>query len=530
MLELIAFVCGAVVMILEMTGSRLLAPHLGASVLVWTALIGMILAFLSAGYFLGGKMADKKPEPKILAAIILLASFLILITGFFHESVLAFLTRAELRPELGASLAAAILFGPASLLLGMVSPYIVRVALEIRKIPVAHAGSLIGRFSALSAVGSILGTFLGGYVLISWIGSSITIYLLAAILFCASLLALISAKLSPKKHLLLFLLPILGLPATFLLARIDQFIARENANQGLVRMDTRYARVEILTGSDITGRTLRILSTPPKLTQSLMYMDAPNDLVEFYTRNFALAWQMKPAAKRFLMLGGAGYSIPKYLFDTRPDIKMDVVEIDPEMTEIAKKYFFLKEYPGLAVFHEDARTFLNREALSAKKNPPYDIIMGDTFSSAYNIPFQLATVEAAEKIHALLKEDGFYVCNIISAAKGEKSGLLAGIKASFEKVFAEVYVFPVAPEASPETSGNQILLAMKEKGSLPSAEILKERGFLADTYGEDTRWEHALAVRMLETRHPEGLIPELPPLRDYFAPVERYALPLFYEN
>lgn len=531
MLELTAFVCGAVVMILEMTGSRLLAPYLGSSVLVWTALIGMILAFLSAGYFFGGKIADKKPDPKILAIIILLASFCILITGFFNGSVLAALVQARMRPELGASLGAAILFGPASFLLGMVSPYVVRVALEIRKIPVEKAGSVIGRFSALSAIGSILGTFLGGYVLISWIGSGITIYLLSGILFVASLLVLFSAKLAIKRHLILFLLPILGMDAAYILARAEQILAKQNIETGPIHLDTAYARVQIRTSFDyLTARTTRVLETPPHLYQSLMYMDDPDDLANSYTRNFALAWQMRPEASRFLMLGGAGYSVPKYLLHTRPDIKIDVAEIDPEMTQIARDYFFLQDNENLSIFHEDARTFLNREATLKKENPPYEIIMGDTFSSAYNIPFQLATVEAARKIHDLLDEDGIYTCNIISAAKGEKSGLVASIKASFEEVFPEVHIFPVAPEKNPENSGNQILLALKKPGSLPTIEALKNRG-PAHIKGflEKSEAEFALSLRMLETQYPKGLIPELPPLHDDFAPVERYALPLFYE-
>lgn len=532
MLELTAFVCGAVVMILEMTGSRLLAPWLGSSVLVWTALIGMILAFLSAGYLLGGKMADQKPKPQILAVIILLASFCILLTGFFHGSLLAFLVQTRIRPELGASIATAILFGPASLLLGMVAPYIVRVAIETRKTSIEKTGSLIGRFSALSATGSILGTFLGGYVLISWVGSGVTIYFLASVLFCASLLVFFSAKFSFRKHFILFLLPVLGLDAAFLLVRMEQALARENARLGLLRMDTRYSRVDILTGPDITGRTLRILSTPPDLTQSLMYLDQPEELADFYTRNFAVAWQIRPEASRFLMLGGAGCSIPKYLLHTRPGITMDVVEIDPAMTKIAQDFFFLTEAPGLAVFHEDARTFLNRETLAAKQKAPYEIIMGDTFGSAYNIPFQLATVEAAEKIHALLDEEGMYICNIISAARGEKSALLSGIRASFQEVFAEVHLFPARPEVPPEIAGNQILLALKKSGSLPSVDMLKKNSPtpFAGAFPEKAAREHALAVRMLETRYPAELIPTLPPLRDDFAPVERYALPLFYRD
>jgi MFS family permease len=184
MLELVSFICGASVMVMEMAGSRLLAPHLGTSIVVWTALIGVILASLSAGYWLGGKAGDRNPNAGTLSRIILAAAAFVLLAAFLQQGLLPSLTRLPL--EAAAIIAAALLFTIPSVLLGMVSPYIIQVKLaRIRSKD--KSGSVIGRFYAVSTIGSILGTFLGGYFLISWFGTRTILYAVAAALALAAL-------------------------------------------------------------------------------------------------------------------------------------------------------------------------------------------------------------------------------------------------------------------------------------------------------------------------------------------------------
>ena len=545
MLEAVAFLCGAAVMILEMTGSRIMAPYLGASVLVWTALIGVILAFLSVGYWLGGKLADRTPDPKRLAAIILGAAFSVLFIGLFHTGVLSLIVAAGFRPEMGAIFATIFLFGPASLLLGMVSPYTVRVALQLRKTPVEHSGSVIGRFSALSAIGSILGTFLGGYFFVSWIGSRLTIYMVASVLMSVSILAFMTGGLKIGKNKRLFLMPLLGLVACLVFGGMQKIWELAEFKAGVIKVDTRYSRLEIRDVREPGGRILRELHTPPSLVQSGMYLDSPTELALSYTRKFALAWQLKPGSERFLMLGGAGYSIPKYLLRTRDKIRLDVVEIDPEVTELARRLFALKDDPRLTIHHEDARIYLNRYATSRTLNssvvhpmagggigdaPGYDIIMGDTFSSVYNIPFQMSTVECAQSIYTSLDDDGLFISNIISSVTGEKSELLRSIRASFEQVFPDVRVYPSLSAQHSGQVQNVMLVAFKQKQELPGPDELRRRGLapeLAD-WPFQAREELNQAAALLENEWHIRLAGDLPPLYDDFAPVERYALPLMY--
>lgn len=537
MLEFAAFLCGLVVMALEMTGSRLLAPFLGSSVLVWTALIGVIMASLSAGYWLGGRAADRNPSAKRLAALILAAAFCVLAIGVFHIPMLNYISGMKLRPEFAAIAAAVLLFSPASVLLGMVSPYFVRVAMAARNVDINSAGTIIGRFSAISAVGSIAGTFLGGYVFISWIGSSLTIYMLASLLMAIAVIALLSTKMTFRRARVHYTIPFIGL-ATCLFFGGWQFWQEQVAEAaGIFKIDTRYEHIEIASGYGIDNRPLRLLSTPPKLTQSAMFIDNPTELVMSYTRHFALGWQLRPDAQRILMLGGAGFSVPKYLLHTRDNIKLDVVEIDPGMTDIARAHFALKDDARMNIYHEDARTYLNRFATQALAGEhaegKYQIIMGDTFSSAYNIPFQLSTVECARKIYDSLEDDGVYMCNIISAVTGDKGLLLRGIRASFEEVFPSVHIFPLSYSLNGEVVQNIILLATKDKDLLPRSAELKARGaskLIKKEMSKEAAKELEIACAMLDNEWPIKTINDLPPLRDDFAPVELYAMPLIYAN
>ena len=167
LLETVVFVSGALVMIYEIVGSRILAPYIGTSTYVWTSLIGVILASLSLGYWLGGKMADRQPELKHLAGVMFFAAAMLSATILLHELVLTVLAVSALGLEIKSILAALILFAPASVLFGFVTPYAVR----LKMLSVADAGKTVGRLYALSTVGSILGTFAAGFFLLPFVGS-----------------------------------------------------------------------------------------------------------------------------------------------------------------------------------------------------------------------------------------------------------------------------------------------------------------------------------------------------------------------
>ena len=490
MLEVVSFICGAAVMVLEMAGARVIAPHLGTSIVVWTALIGVILAAMSLGYWLGGRAGDKNPSARKLGMIIAGGALFVLLAAVAHAPVLNAVASARLSLHISAIVAAVLLFAAPAVFLGMVSPYIIQV--RLLDYDESKTGSVMGRFFALSTIGSIVGTFLGGYWLISWFGTRVILYAVAAVLALAAMLVMPRRRKIPGALLLGLCL---GLGGYNLLA------ANENLASGIAR-DTRYNHLRVQDGFR-GGDPMRFLITDPGSVQSGMLLNNPDKLAFDYTEHYALAWHILPEAKNFLMLGGGGYSVPKYLLASKPEAIVDVVEIDPGITQVAKEFFFLKDNPGLHIFHEDARVFLNR---NAEETPGrYDIIMGDTFSSNYNIPFHLGTVECAQRIKVLLRDNGVFVCNIISAITGDQGRILRGIHAAFAEVFPQTHIFPVTYPENGSVQQNVMLVALKTPRPFPLA------------------WDGTMqAMLSKEWKHP--LPSDVPALRDDYAPVERYAM------
>ena len=402
-LEITVFVCGALVMIYEITGSRLLSPYLGASTYVWTSLIGVILAALSLGYWLGGKIADKKPDLKILAFVIFLAGGLVSVTILLKDLMLALIAESSAILELKSVIAALLLFAPASVLLGFVTPY----AVKLKMSSLADTGKTVGRLYALSTVGSILGTFAAGFFLIPFVGSEKTLYLIGASLIGLSIL-LVPFALKPFNLMVLIM---------FVCAvGVNEFRAFYLFQTKELRdIDTEYSRVQIFQTTDNHGKPIRALAIDPYFVQSGMFLDS-DELVFDYAKYYHLIRHFKPDFNETLMIGGAGYSFPKDYLKTYKTAKMDVVEIDPQMTEIAKKYFRLAENPRLNIIHEDGRIFLNQS-----ESNKYDAILMDAFGSLFSVPFQLTTIEAVEQINRALKPDGIVIFNLGGAIGGDRS-------------------------------------------------------------------------------------------------------------
>lgn len=495
MLEVVSFICGAGVMVLEMAGARLLAPYLGTSIVVWTAMIGVVLASLSLGYWLGGKAGDKNPSARKLGLIIASGAAFVLLAALAQKPLLAVIGGARMPLQISAVVAAVTLFTIPCVFLGMVSPYIIQVRLLDYK-DKSRSSTVIGRFYALSTVGSIAGTFLGGYILISWFGTRSILYAVAATLALAAALVMPRGRKVPA---------VLVLGACAALGGYAAFSVKESlATTGLDR-DTRYNHIQIREGM-LEGHHVRYLVTDPGSAQSGMRVDDPEHLLFDYTRYYAIGWHILPDAGEFLMLGGGGYSVPKHLLSAKPRATVDVVEIDPGITEAAREFFGLKDNDRMRIFHEDARVFLNR-MVDGGRAGTYDMILGDTFTSNYNIPFHLGTVECAEKIKTLLRDDGVFVCNIISAVTGEEGQVLRAIRAAFAEVFPQTHVFPVSAPHQPSMAQNVMLVALKTPKAIPLA------------------WDPSMQA-MLAKEWKQPLEKDVVALTDEYAPVERYAMPM----
>ncbi len=493
-LQLVSFFSGAATMILELAGSRLVAPFFGTSLIVWTALIGIIMTSLCLGNWIGGTLSDKRPEAKILGRILMSAAVIIAVTAYASNWILTNLQEIHLNLYVSSVYAAVAIFAPSSLLLGMVQPFCVRLAMQ----SVSSSGTIVGRLSALNSAGSILGTFMGGFVLISLFPSAVILMLVASIVALLSVLIYTGAW---RKIIgcIVFLGVIGGAVYSWKFGLPYSPIG--------VQIETAYNHISVAESIDRrNGRRVRILITDPDATQSLMYVDSPSELVSDYTKFYDLAFHYNPNVKRVLMLGGGGYCVPKHILDTMPDVSIDVVELDPGVTETARKYFHLEDNPNLRIIHEDARTFINNA--SANKIQPYDAIFMDTFNSATVIPFQLTTVETGRGLHELLNPGGVLIVNIISSVYGMKSGVFHGLYKAFGQSFGTMMIFPAnAPEPKYAMALQNIMLVAGD--------------FVPESSASDDKYSELLSHQWLQPFIPDKVVPAF---TDSFAPVERYAL------
>jgi len=437
-------------MIYEIIGSRILSPYIGTSTYTWTSLIGVILGALSLGYWLGGKWADKKPDIKILATAIFFAGGLVSVTILLKDFILTFIAQISLPLEIKAILAALLLFAPASVFLGFVTPY----AVKLKTKSLDETGQTVGRLYAFSTIGSIVGTFSAGFFLIPFVGSTRTLYFIASSLFVLSLL-LVPFGVSRLK---IALVAVFALGIT---ANEAQTYYQEN-ELNFYDIDTEYSRVQIFdTTHKTNGRPIRAMKIDPYIYQSSMYLDTGEPASEYH-KFYHLLHHFKPDFKKTLMIGGAGYSFPKEYLKTYPNAEIDVVEIDPQMTQLAKRFFNLKENPRLKIHHQDGRVFLNQ----AESNK-YDAVLIDAFTSLFSVPFQLTTLEAIQQIHRTLKPNGVVILNIAGSIKGNSSHFLLSELATYKKVFPNVLLFKVNNQKPDTQYQNFIITATKSNTSPP---------------------------------------------------------------
>ncbi len=505
MLEFIIFASGALIMVLEMVGARVMAPHLGTSVIIWTSLIGVILACLAVGAFLGGRLADKKLSQGLLAKILGAAGLGVALTALLHAYVGAFITASIDNIYVSAVLATICLFAFPAVFFGMVSPYVIRLRLA----DISTSGATVGRLYALSTTGSILGTFLGGFVLVSFFSSTHILLGTSGGMLLLSLLASLQSK-SPKSD---------SIPAVFLIfclpfiAYVNQMEMDKMRESGMLSMvETPYNSIRLSQGLNEHRRPIRLMTTGPGYAQSGMYLDKTSELLFDYTKYYALGTVLFPEAKSVLMLGGGGYSVPKWLLAgygglDGQSLRLDVVELDAGMTRLAKKFFSLQDDARMQIFHADARRFIN---VNTSK---YDLVFVDVFNSHYSVPFHMGTVEAAKAMRRAVNDYGSLMMNVISAVEGESSYVLQGIYGALKQEFAKVYVFSVQAH-SPRTSVQNLMLL-----ALPSKNSHVENLIESNDYTEfSENVQQMLAARVLEP-----IAHDVPPLQDDFAPVEKYA-------
>lgn len=439
-----SIICGAILMALEIVGGRLLSPFFGGSVYVWGSIIFVFLTALSAGYYIGGIASDKKPSLSVLAGFIALAGILIL---FIPPLVIPFVKFAFAigLGNYGTLVVAMMLFFLPSVGLGMVSPYIVKLGIKES----SRLGNLVGRFYAVSTVGSIIGTLATTFFLIPWFGIRHIIFALGIILVILAAAILIIYKRLPQSVLVICLLVL----SLFAVTAADSKVSSQGGKL-IYQKETAYNNIRV---EDYYDRRYLLFNDTE---QSVINKNQPNEHIWPYTELMDNAARYyRPDASDMLVIGIGGGTVINSMLAKTPNIFVDAVDIDPEVIRVAYQYFNMPDSPKLMATAGDGRVFLRD-----KKNR-YDVIMVDAYNRA-SIPSHLTTREFFTEMASALKPDGIVIFNIVSSVEGDYSTFFKSLLLTSQKVFPESHLFQAETD-DPSDLDNLILIASKGKLNTP---------------------------------------------------------------
>jgi spermidine synthase len=419
LLFLTAFITGAVVMALEILGSRLLAPVFGNSLFVWGALIGVILAAMSSGYAFGGWISDRRPAGQVLAGLLLASGAWTFLIAWIGQAVLFNVAGAVDDPRWGPCLAAAILLAPPAFGLSGVLPAMLRLAVS----DLEYLGRHTGRMIALSTVGSLAGTWGTAFFFLSWIGSQAMVAWLGAIQAAVGFWWLMKGAGTRPLTIVLCALVIGGIAtgAQFPIQMLKAPVYQEDSPYQQVRI-----REDDLFRYLVLDRTFH----------AIMWKAEPDTLFLPYSQLMVSSLALVPNAKRALILGHGGGSFTKWLARYWPELEVDVVEFDPVVVRVAEEYFSYRAPPQHHVYVRDARAFLNHTSAT------YDLIWADAFAR-HLVPFHLTTEEFFAQLRQHLAADGVLVVNLASSGSGGDLRRAQAVVETMKRSFPVIETFAV---------------------------------------------------------------------------------------
>jgi predicted membrane-bound spermidine synthase len=575
-LYVLVFVCGASLMSLEMVGARVLWSDFGSSVYVWGSIISIFMAALAAGYYLGGLVADRRPSLGWLAVIVGIAGAMVIVLTQLAPRLCYAVSAQNLGPGGGPLVASLILYLPPSLFLGAVSPFAVRLQAKT----VTGMGNVAGRLYALSTVGSLIGTLGTTFGLIPAMRTSKILYLLGAVLMAVAVMALaaqFAAHGAPRGRrsttaatlflgcplLLAYFFSPVKLPGVIPLmgsVRVEhkdtlwQYVVEERESAyHTVAVVGAFNPKRVLAGLKenspewlerkelIARRPAEAAQFDPdailemrfsNLTESSLYLNKPGQPpATTYTQVLHIGKALNPKAEHVLIVGLGGGSVPRQFCAIYGEkMRVDVVEIDPVVLEVARRYFGFRDLdrqdlsaPYVA-FVEDARQFIRHGRGRFAK---YDLIILDAYSGGGQIPAHLVTREFLGQVRERLADDGVLVSNIISPLDGPRSRFQRAEYRTIAEIFPNIYVFPVIyrweRDQGPMAARNRNLIMIapcRDERRLTSADLATRVESLIAAYPALKELELAShASNYLAIVRPDES-KETPVLTDAYAPVE----------
>jgi spermidine synthase len=415
----LAFTGGLSSLGIEFAAARLLAPFFGQSLYIWGTLIGLILIYLTIGYYAGGRLADRRPDARLLFQLTALAALWTAAIPLVSRPILSVaqtgFAQLSVGLVLGSLISVIVLFAVPVVLLGMVSPFVIR--LRIRRLETA--GNAAGAVYALSTLGSILGTFLPVFWLIPSYGTRPTIYILALVLGSISALGLIQAG----RRRLYALIPIVIL----ILAAFSNGGIRPAAyGVRIYETESAYNYIQVVQ----SGTETQLLLDDGHAIHSIY------DPTTLYTHGYWDDALLAPyfgsgrTPGRVALIGLAGGTVARQFTAIDGPIPIDGVELDPRIVDVGRRYFDMRE-PNLHVVVADGRYWM---ATTAGR---YDVIFIDAYRQPY-IPWYLTTREFFESARAHLAPGGVVAINVGRTTSDHR--LVDALSGTMTSVFPHVFL------------------------------------------------------------------------------------------
>lgn len=454
-------VTGAAVLILEVAAIRLFAPYYGASLLVISSVLSTILAALSLGYFIGGRLADRFPSPRVLYTLLSVAGLSMLL---LYVGALAWLPTmsTNLSVTWGPIVLSVLFFFVPAWLLGMDSPFVVRL---LSGTHATDAGTVAGTVFFVSTVGSIVGSLLAGFYLIPTFGVGNTIITTAAILAVGSILVRLYLK--SRKILLPVTFLIFCIGVTYLAWHWQQF----QNNQYVYYDDGYYTSIRVYDQT-IGGTDYRFLQRDSNHSSAIR-LGSPESVYS-YTQAM-LSYQLQPIAPgRALVLGGGAYTLPRALLHADTDLTVDVVELEPSLYQVAQTYFDLPTSDKLTNHVVDARVYLQNTEQT------YDLIFSDVMNAGNFIAPHLSTVEYFAAIRDRLAPGGLAYINTIGVLHQTDENLTDALYETITTVFPNHQVLAITDPTSTQLQ-NIVYVVRKDTDQIQTVQHPIVRPFSGNT-------------------------------------------------
>lgn len=413
---------------IEITASRLVAPYFGDSTLIWANIIGLTLAFLSLGYWLGGRMADRHPSAAVLFTVVGVAAVFAGLIPLFARPILAVsldaFDQVDVGEFYGSLLATLLIIAVPITLLGFVSPFAIRLLVA----DVGHSGQIAGNLYALSTVGSIAGSFLPVLVLIPRLGTARSFVVLATLLLIPAILGLLSLRrFGPAAAVAALGLAMLvvsqtAAPSTVRAAEFGTVVYEGESAYNYIQVVKEDGTTSLILND---GHAVHSVWDPDRLLTG-----GPWDLFMLAPLLGGMSGQ-PVTVDDALIIGLAGGTVARQLTAAYGPIPIDGVEIDARIAEVGERYFHMSEAaPGLDVHIADGRYYLRAS------DQRWDLIAVDAYHQPY-IPFQLTTREFFTEIADRLDPGGVAAVNVGRTATDFR--LVDAIASTMRAVFPYVY-------------------------------------------------------------------------------------------